>query len=36
MNDYKVIRHYVDSNKRIEDVILEYFSIYLDINEIYE
>lgn len=30
MSDYKVLSHYGDNGKRLEDVLIEYFSIYLD------
>lgn len=35
MDDYKILIHYDDNSKRLEDVLIEYFSIYLD-NENYD
>jgi len=32
MDNYHIIKHYNNDGKKIEDIILDYFKIYLDIN----
>ena len=36
MNDYNIIKHYNCDGKILEDIILDYFKIYLDINDMCE
>ena len=33
MNDYNIIKHYCDKGEKLEDIILNYFNIYLDFNK---
>ena len=33
MNDYNIIKHYSDNGEKLEDIILNYFNIYLDLNK---
>lgn len=36
-NNYNIIKKFDEKNKKLEDLVLEYFKIYLDINsDIYD
>ena len=35
MNNYNITKHYKEDGQTLEDLILNYFDIYLDINNNY-